>query len=651
MKRMLLILLAALALLCCIGCRINGELDGSLPSQIPTTQNGGTTVNTTWGTEDSAEVTTIPSESEQNDSVATEPETTVPPTTVPLETEQHPTDPPITEPVDAPEDEELVRVLDYIPSVRQALVYATAENFTGQVIYDFTDAYLRYGTVKKLAQVCRELAEQGLGLLIWDGFRPVSAQAKLWQICPDPTYVSPPGTGTQNHCRGIAVDVTLVDLQTGALLPMPSGFDEFSALGDRDYGDCSPEAAQNAMLLEQTMVKYGFKPYAAEWWHFSDTESYPIEENFDPGLSGTWVANCNVYINLRKTPGGELIGRVYKDETMRLLEWFGKYAKVSYNGMVGYVSAAYIKPADDTYFDGALDTVGVTNVYRHEQMMSDIDALVAQYPDLVSWEIIGRSELGRDIPVLRIGSQDASKHVLVQGAIHGREHLTAWLVMALADHWLDHGASAQGDICYHFIPMCNPDGVVISQTGVLNEEQREIYLRDRQLGYTSMSEAEYAARWKANGLGVDLNRNFAAGWESVQGRKEPSSQLYPGEAPFSAAEAKVLRDYTLRYNFGATISYHATGSLIYYEYGGLQPVNDRSKDLAVQVEAVTGYPLQHSNGVDGAGYKDWAMSDLQIPSLTVEIGCNAAPLAHREVYSIFARNCDVLKTVASWLTR
>lgn len=73
-----------------------------------------------------------------------------------------------------PAENELVRVLDHIPEIRQALAYATVDNFTGQRIYDFSDAYLRYGTVKKLAQVCRELAGQGIGLKIWDGFRPLA---------------------------------------------------------------------------------------------------------------------------------------------------------------------------------------------------------------------------------------------------------------------------------------------------------------------------------------------------------------------------------------------------------------------------------------------------------------------------------------------
>ena len=209
---------------------------------------------------------------------------TQPPTEMPTETPTQaviiaPTEPAL---LPEPEDAELVRVMDYLPSVREELAYATEGNFTGQQVYDFYNAYLRYGTVKKLAQVSAELEQLGYGLLIWDGFRPVSAQAALWEICPDPAFVSHPVTGTRAHCRGNAVDLTLFDLQTGELLPMPTDFDDFSALADRDYTDCDPIAAANATLLENVMKKHGFKPYRAEWWHFTDTDSYPVADDFQP---------------------------------------------------------------------------------------------------------------------------------------------------------------------------------------------------------------------------------------------------------------------------------------------------------------------------------------------------------------------------------
>lgn len=203
--------------------------------------------------------------------VATQPPETLPPETV-IQPEE-------TRPEPAPED--FVRVLDYIPGMYQELRYATADNFTGQVIYDFTDAYLRYSTVKKLAAVNEDLAQLGLALKIWDGFRPVSAQFKLWEVCPDPTFVANPTKGFSSHSRGNTVDVTLVD-QDGAELEMPSAFDDFSNKANRDYSDSTKTAADHAELLEILMEKHGFDGYFDEWWHFYDTDQYPVEKDFIP---------------------------------------------------------------------------------------------------------------------------------------------------------------------------------------------------------------------------------------------------------------------------------------------------------------------------------------------------------------------------------
>ena len=205
-------------------------------------------------------------------------QTTIP-TTVVVETTLPETIPPTTIP--EPEDADFVRVLDYLPNAVQYLPYATEDNFTGQVIYDFTDAYLRYGTAKKLQMVNEDLALLGLTVKIWDGFRPVSAQFRLWEAVPNPTYVANPNVGFSSHSRGNTVDLTLIDLQ-GNELEMPTGFDDFSAKADRDYSDCSEAERANAEILEALMEKHGFRGYAGEWWHFSDTQDYPVEDVFCP---------------------------------------------------------------------------------------------------------------------------------------------------------------------------------------------------------------------------------------------------------------------------------------------------------------------------------------------------------------------------------
>ena len=241
--------------------------------------------------------------------------------------------------------DDFVRIIDYIPEVDVALAYATTNNFTQQTIYDFSDAYLRYGTLQKLILVAEELNEQNLTLRIWDAYRPISGQARLWEACPDPTYVSPPDTGNRTHCRGSAVDVTLLDLD-GNELEMPSGFDDFSAKGDRDYADCSETAAAYAGLLQEIMEKHGFKGYSGEWWHFTDQDTYPIEETFQPVEESWYYADCNEYISLRCKPStaAETLLRIPADDQLLVLAHTGDFAFVSYNGMNGYVLRSYIQP-------------------------------------------------------------------------------------------------------------------------------------------------------------------------------------------------------------------------------------------------------------------------------------------------------------------
>lgn len=377
-----------------------------------------------------------------------------------------------------------------------------------------------------------------------------------------------------------------------------------------------------------------------------DPPAVPLEE---PPVPTTWVTNYNGNVNLRSKPYGDIIAKVPNDAPMELLGWVDKYAKVNYNGAVGYISANYIKPQDESYFGKCLDVVEMTNIYTYDMMISDIATLINQHPDRVEISSIGSSELGRSIPVLRIGNLDAETHILFQGAMHAREHMTAWLLMALTEYWLDFNILGDEDVCYHIIPMVNPDGVTLSQTQTLTEDQREIYQNDLNHGHTNLGEKDYAAMWKANGVGVDLNRNFPSNWCNLYNRTGPSSEGYEGPTPFSASETIALRDYTYKYDFDATISYHSSGSIIYPEYGNKEPINSLSRSLANAVNKVTGYGSIGSSPNSGAGYKDWVMDELEIPSLTIEIGVEDSPLELREIYTIFVRNQQVLPAIYDWL--
>ena len=180
-----------------------------------------------------------------------------------------------------PEDDEYVLVNKYIPDIYVELMYATDNNFTGVRIYDFTDAYLRYGTVKKLANVQKELKEQGYSLKIWDAYRPFEAQQKLWEVYPDPNYVANPSNGMKKHNLGGTVDITMVAAD-GSVISMPTEFDDFSLKADRDYSDIEDEeAVKNVMILQNAMENNGFTGYQGEWWDYSDTVEYEAVD-FEP---------------------------------------------------------------------------------------------------------------------------------------------------------------------------------------------------------------------------------------------------------------------------------------------------------------------------------------------------------------------------------
>lgn len=172
--------------------------------------------------------------------------------------------------------QDVVRVQDLIPTLKLDIRYATTNNFTHQRVYDVADCYLRPATAKKLAEVQADLKRQGLGLMVYDCYRPLSVQKKFWAIVPDERYVANPAQGSR-HNRGAAVDLTLVD-KKGRALEMPTEFDDFSERAHRDYLGLSKRQKKNRKSLEDAMQRHGFMGLPTEWWHFDDADwkQYPV---------------------------------------------------------------------------------------------------------------------------------------------------------------------------------------------------------------------------------------------------------------------------------------------------------------------------------------------------------------------------------------
>ena len=174
------------------------------------------------------------------------------------------------------EENPLVDLKDFIPGLRFEIRYATPDNFVKETLYPEARCLLRKEVAEKLKRVQEALQTSGLSLKLFDGYRPLSVQKKMWAKFPVPGYVADPAKGS-NHNRGAAVDLTLTDAG-GKELPMPSAYDEFSERAHRDYQGGTEEERKNRQTLEDAMKKEGFAGITTEWWHFDDADAkkYPI---------------------------------------------------------------------------------------------------------------------------------------------------------------------------------------------------------------------------------------------------------------------------------------------------------------------------------------------------------------------------------------
>ena len=145
--------------------------------------------------------------------------------------------------------------------------YATTNNFMHQQLYPLPKAYLHEDAAARLLEVQKDLHDRGLGLKVFDGYRPLSVQQKMWDLVHDRRYVANPSVNRGRHSRGTAVDVTLVDGQ-GHELEMPTKFDDFTAKAHQDCNDLPKIQKKNRALLREVMEKHGFEPLNSEWWHF-----------------------------------------------------------------------------------------------------------------------------------------------------------------------------------------------------------------------------------------------------------------------------------------------------------------------------------------------------------------------------------------------
>lgn len=299
-----------------------------------------------------------------------------------------------------------------------------------------------------------------------------------------------------------------------------------------------------------------------------------------------------------------------------------------------------------------------SQIYSYESMERDIQTLSETYPQWVRVDSLGNTADGRKLYHLLIGAEDAEHHVLVFASIHGREYITTPLVMKQTADLLEMAASGIGEYkgmsyeqllkhtAVHVIPMMNPDGVSISQFGLAGVRTQAVRQQIYQIYELDQAvELEpYLRKWKSNAEGIDINRNFDADWERYDDHLgHPSSDHYKGQSIACTAEANALVALTEKYRLDRTISYHVQGEVIYWYFGQGGEILTASENFARAISQVTGYPLDADyESLDPAGYKDWALQKMGIPSLTIEVGKGEVPLDRGQLPDIYEKNKYVL---------
>lgn len=169
-------------------------------------------------------------------------------------------------------DTAFVKLRDFSENFIFDMKYATNDNFLKSKVYDCEECYLRLKTIKNLIEANNEFQESGFKIKLFDCYRPIDIQKKMWELVPNADYVADPKKGSI-HNRGGAIDITLVD-RNGKELDMGTPFDFFGPEAAHNYQELSKKVKKNRAFLKEIMLKHNFKSFDSEWWHYNLMDSY-----------------------------------------------------------------------------------------------------------------------------------------------------------------------------------------------------------------------------------------------------------------------------------------------------------------------------------------------------------------------------------------
>ncbi|MBS1564174.1 MAG: M15 family metallopeptidase [Bacteroidetes bacterium] len=181
--------------------------------------------------------------------------------------------------VKADSSKQMVDIKAVAPSILLDLRYASNNNFMRRPMYPgrTTTTYFRLPVALALRDVQKELGAKGMGLKIFDGYRPYYVTEKFWELVMNEKYVADPKKGS-GHNRGTAVDLTIITLADKKNIPMPTDFDNFTDTAHHSFMQLPFLLMENRKMLADIMEKHGFKKMDTEWWHYTwaDDQKYEV---------------------------------------------------------------------------------------------------------------------------------------------------------------------------------------------------------------------------------------------------------------------------------------------------------------------------------------------------------------------------------------
>ncbi|MBT2614804.1 MULTISPECIES: M14 family zinc carboxypeptidase [unclassified Bacillus (in: firmicutes)] len=261
-------------------------------------------------------------------------------------------------------------------------------------------------------------------------------------------------------------------------------------------------------------------------------------------------------------------------------------------------------------------------VYSPEQMEMDLQRIQKQYE--LDVQIIGQTEKGKNIKAVRLGK--GKKTILLVGSHHGREWLSSILLMRMLEEYAaayragkpvgEFPSESLDEVSIWFIPMLNPDGVSIQQGDLSN-----LNVLEKAAVWKMNQYSTNWSRWKANAKGIDLNRQYPAGWKEVMSHEtKPTYQFYKGGQPLEAAEVKALTDFTKEIDPLIAVSYHTSGREIFWHYKNKRKNMARDYGIAKRTAEMTGYELTFpEKEAVGSGFTDWFITEFSRPGMTIEL--------------------------------